>query len=419
MAHPRGDLVFFSYSHRDKKWLDRLLTILKPWQLNVWADPYIEMGDRWRREIGDALGRTGVAVFLVSPNFLASDFIGEEELPPLLAAAEEGEVVVSCVPVGYTAVEVSPFKEYQWARNPEQPLEELDKRHRNRALIEIARKIVAAVPEEAPAEEAPAKEHLEFSLAEKTAAVVVVPGDVLGALHGVPKQRPHFLPREDDLRSLRQALLGDVHKAVGLTGSMHKVGLHGMGGIGKTVLTIALAEDEDVRRAFPDGIYWITLSQQPDLPRLQADLIAGLGGEAPAASNLEKGRNTLRALLADKACLLILDDLWQTDHATAFDALGPKSRLLMTTRDAGLITALSAREERLDVLSQPLALDLLADWTGQARDALPEGAAQVAEACGRLPLALSLAAAQVRDGMAWEDLLAALQAGDIEFLDHP
>lgn len=44
---------------------------------------------------------------------------------------------------------------------------------------------------------------------------------------------------------------------------------------------------------------------------------------------------------------------------------------------------------------------------------------EVAEACGRLPLALSLAAAQVRDGTSWESVLAALREGDLEYLDHP
>jgi hypothetical protein len=33
--------------------------------------------------------------------------------------------------------------------------------------------------------------------------------------------------------------------------------LHGMGGIGKTVLAQALCHDEVVQQAFPDGIIWV------------------------------------------------------------------------------------------------------------------------------------------------------------------
>ena len=42
------DLVFISYSHSDKVWLERLRIFLKPFirrNLQVWLDPYIEAGD--------------------------------------------------------------------------------------------------------------------------------------------------------------------------------------------------------------------------------------------------------------------------------------------------------------------------------------------------------------------------------------
>jgi TIR domain len=72
------DLVFISYSHHDQVWLERLLIFLKPYtrqNLQVWADPYIKVGDRWWRNISEALSRACVGVLLVSPNFINSDFI--------------------------------------------------------------------------------------------------------------------------------------------------------------------------------------------------------------------------------------------------------------------------------------------------------------------------------------------------------
>jgi class 3 adenylate cyclase len=51
------DLIFISYSHRDRDWLEHLRVFLKPYtrqNLQIWADPYIEVG-QWRRDISTAL----------------------------------------------------------------------------------------------------------------------------------------------------------------------------------------------------------------------------------------------------------------------------------------------------------------------------------------------------------------------------
>ena len=53
------DKVFFSYSHKDRKWLEKFQTMLKPLERNekivVWNDKQIRAGDRWKEEIQKAL----------------------------------------------------------------------------------------------------------------------------------------------------------------------------------------------------------------------------------------------------------------------------------------------------------------------------------------------------------------------------
>ncbi len=60
--------VFVSYSHKDKKWLDEVLTHLKPYlrssSITVWSDRQIQPGSKWLKEIQLALARTKVAVLL-------------------------------------------------------------------------------------------------------------------------------------------------------------------------------------------------------------------------------------------------------------------------------------------------------------------------------------------------------------------
>ncbi len=417
------DLVFISYSHADTDWLGRLLIFLKPHtrqNLKIWADPYIKVGDKWRRDISGALSHSCVAVLLVSPDFLASDFIYDEELPPLLRGADDGSITLFPIPISASDHEASPLAQYQFAHPPSDPLDAMRRPQRHSVFVRIVKEIVAAAQKAAP--DLTVQPSARSERTAPSPLALFGKAGVSAASRGVPSQRPNHLRRQEYFDKLRQAVLGTTDQAVGITGRAReesRIGLHGMGGIGKTVLAIDLVNDDEVRRAFPDGIFWLTLGQTIEPLRLQGDLAGYLTGETKVYAAINEGRDQIRGLLRDKSCLLVLDDLWHREDAEPFDVLGPRSRLLVTTRDADLLVALGARELPLDVLSAQLALELLASWSGQTRDALPATAGKVAEACGYLPLALSLAGARVRAGARWEEVLSALERGRLEFLDHP
>lgn len=418
--------IFVSYSHEDEPpWLKNLRIFFKPYEtagLSLWADRYIRIGDQWRREIGEALSRARIAVLLVSPNFLASDFITTEEFPAVLDAVSGGRLSVAAIPISSVDPNVTRLEGRQWARAPEMPLDLLPKPKRNQALVKIVKEIVALASGPASPGRTAGPEPSAPSTSVRAIAPLS-PSDTLGPMYGVPAQRPHFVPREE-LRSLKNALLRSDQGAVGVIGARYgqgnaPLGVQGMGGIGKTVLAIALVNDDEVRRAFPDGIYWLTLGQEPDLLGLQGALIQRVGGEEARVTDAFAGREALQRVLGDKAGLLVLDDVWTPRHADALSVLGGKGRLLMTTRDRSVVTALGATEINLGVLSEPLALQLLGEWSGVQLDALPPIARAVARECGYLPLALSLAGARVRDGVVWDALYGELKDGHLEFLDHP
>ncbi|MDF0590402.1 KGGVGR-motif variant AAA ATPase [Candidatus Methanocrinis natronophilus] len=215
-------------------------------------------------------------------------------------------------------------------------------------------------------------------------------------LFNVPDLPPNFLPRFPDLKVIKNAVLSEDEKARGITGLRPKVGILGMGGIGKSVLATAFSRDKEVIGAFPDGIIWINLGLDPNLTLRQSDLTEALSDERRTFVDVQQGRSILSKLLADKSCLIILDDVWRTEHVQAFDALGPDCRMIITTRNADIVTALGAIEIHLDILEDNEALKLLADWAAIDVEDLPAEALYVARECGNLPLALSMVGAMVR-----------------------
>lgn len=242
----------------------------------------------------------------------------------------------------------------------------------------------------------------------------------LGAVDTVPKLPDHFLPRPQDIDQLKARLLTPNSQTLVMTGQARKVGLQGMGGIGKTVLAAALALDEEVRRRFRDGIVWLTVGINPEPMALYQRLATTLG-ETYAYQEGERQWNAyLSNLLRDKSCLLVLDDVWSQREATRFvEVLGSDCRLLLTTRDARLISGLGANGYQVEMLDDDQSRQLLANWAGRHIEMLPPEAAAVIEHCGRLPLALTLCGAQIKIGTSWSDLVTALDAADLHFLDHP
>ncbi|NEO04684.1 MAG: hypothetical protein F6K51_03490 [Moorea sp. SIO3I8] len=237
---------------------------------------------------------------------------------------------------------------------------------------------------------------------------------------GVPFQAPplppYFIQRPEVSQSLKQSLLSEQ---TAKTGTLVVSAIYGLGGIGKSTLAAAIAHDPEVQTHFGDGILWATLGQQPDLLSFLSSWIQALGDHDYKPTNTNAASRHLQTLLFEKATLLVVDDAWNPDHVEPFRIGGAKCRVLVTTREAQIV---GVTRYDLDVMSPSQALALLEDYGGSKLTGSDRKQAQaLATTVGYLPLALELAAAQIADGISWQELLTDLQTeiARLETLDLP
>jgi hypothetical protein len=123
--------------------MQRLQVHLKPLErlgiITRWDDSRIRPGDKWQEEIAAALRRARVAILLVSADFLASDFISENELPPLLkAASEEGVMILPVIVSPCRFEKTDGLSQYQAVNSPRRSLIALDRAKREDLFVKIA-----------------------------------------------------------------------------------------------------------------------------------------------------------------------------------------------------------------------------------------------------------------------------------------
>jgi tetratricopeptide (TPR) repeat protein/transcriptional regulator with XRE-family HTH domain len=243
----------------------------------------------------------------------------------------------------------------------------------------------------------------------------------------VPAQLPAdvagFVGREQHLREL-DALLDSVstgHQGDARGRAVVISAIAGTAGVGKTALAVRWAHR--VRQHFPDGQLYLNLhgyAQGLPLVPLQAlaQLLGGLGVAAEQIPvEVEEAAGLYRSLLADRQMLVVLDNARDAEQVRPLIPGAPGCLVVVSSRNqlAGLVASHGAHRLTLDVLSLQEAVDLLGQIVGDERvHAEPGAAAELAETCGFLPLALRIAAANLTNqpGQSIADYLARLQAGD-------
>ncbi|HEX3925185.1 MAG TPA: BTAD domain-containing putative transcriptional regulator [Streptosporangiaceae bacterium] len=220
----------------------------------------------------------------------------------------------------------------------------------------------------------------------------------------MPRQLPAALwptvGRADELKQMSAHLSRMAEGSAAARGSAVITAIVGAAGVGKTTLAIQWAHQ--AASCFPDGQLYVDLGGfGPRGARVRATealhgFLEALGMPAEHIPAHQKERAALyRTLLADRRMLVLADNARDVEEVRPLLPGGPGSLVIVTSRSqlAGLAAVHRAQLLILDVLSRQAARQLLASRLGRGRlSDEPDAAARLVETCGRLPLALSIAA---------------------------
>lgn len=145
-SSPSRTRAFISYSQKDRKYLEELQIHLKPFErslpLLLWDDTRIKPGAKRREKIKSAIQTARVAILLISADFLASDFIVESVLPPLLRAAEQEGATILPVLVGKCLFEETDLAQFQTVNDPSKPLRGMNPSKRDEVWVKVAKIVI-------------------------------------------------------------------------------------------------------------------------------------------------------------------------------------------------------------------------------------------------------------------------------------
>lgn len=208
----------------------------------------------------------------------------------------------------------------------------------------------------------------------------------------LPPANRAFTGRAQERQELIEGLTPHGSQAVPI------VAVSGAGGSGKSDLAVHVAHL--AAEHFPDGQLYVNLhgatphARPLEPAEVLARFLRSLG--APGASgDVNELAAWFRSKVADKRMLVVCDDAHDAAQVRPLLPGGSGCAVLITSRRR-LVSLDGAAHLRLGALDDDDAMSLLTGTIGPERVAAdPESTAEIARLCGRLPLALCVAAARL------------------------
>jgi tetratricopeptide (TPR) repeat protein/transcriptional regulator with XRE-family HTH domain len=219
---------------------------------------------------------------------------------------------------------------------------------------------------------------------------------------GLPRQLPAAVPDFTGRRAGLAALTGRWQAAQAVRGTVPISAIDGPPGVGKTALAVRWAHQ--VAGDFPDGQLYVNLRGFDPSGKIMPPETAirgfldGLGVRPERIPSTQEAQAALyRSQLAGQRVLIVLDNARDAAQVRSLLPGWSGCLVLVTSRVrlTGLAAAEGAQLLTLDVLSAAESRELLTSRLGAGRaQAEPAAVDDLARLCGRLPLALSVAAAR-------------------------
>jgi tetratricopeptide (TPR) repeat protein/transcriptional regulator with XRE-family HTH domain len=189
----------------------------------------------------------------------------------------------------------------------------------------------------------------------------------------------------------RDVLLQELEQRILNT---RRIALHGLPGVGKTSLAIALAYSDKIRAHFCDGVLWAGLGLHPHLLAEFRRWGTVLGVSLPEATSpglQDTWGKTLRDALEERRLLLLIDDAWKEDVVKALDIGGSECACILTTRFEHIATNFATENAFLiPELEDAAGVQVLTRFAPELLEREREIVWDLVRAVGGLPLALTL-----------------------------
>ncbi|GMP98565.1 hypothetical protein CsSME_00046399 [Camellia sinensis var. sinensis] len=179
--------------------------------------------------------------------------------------------------------------------------------------------------------------------------------------------------------------------------AVRKIGVHGMGGIGKTTIMGSINNQLLSETSTFSDVIWVTVSKAFDIKNLQGQIAKKLNIALSDNEDELRSASEIKKMLSQKKrYVLILDDLWKEFPLKKMGIPEPTRdngcKLVLTTRLVDVCTKMNCRPVEMELLTEEEALNLFMNNVKEHQATLTteveEIAKEVAKKCARLPLAI-------------------------------